>query len=54
MREAEVSLMNAAMTATGAAIIMMTHIQYRQFWYSLIMYAPTIGPKTGPRNGATI
>lgn len=55
MREWDVSLMNRAMSETGAAIIMTTHKEYRQLlWYWLIMYAPMRGPREGPRKGAKI
>ena len=54
MREWDVSDIKRAIKDTGAAIIIITHIEYRQLWYSWIMYAPVNGPRAGPRKGAMI
>jgi hypothetical protein len=52
IRFAEVSFINNAAKAIGAATIMITHIDHLQsLSYSLIMYAPMRGPRAGPKKG---
>lgn len=51
----EVSDMNVARTRTGAAMMRTTHWDHRQFWwYSSMIYAPAMGPRAGPRKGASM
>lgn len=55
IRLLDVSCMNKIATATGAQIMRITHIAYFQLLsYWAMMYAPTRGPRVGPRKGAII
>jgi hypothetical protein len=51
----EVSFIKSIATPTGAQMKRMTQIEYFQLLsYCPIMYAPTRGPRDGPRKGARI